>query len=88
MANIEENNKETLEYDVQEEVIMEKLVEHYAFNQYSLKQAINKFGPEGERAAYKEMEQLHKRETFKPIDPKKVDKEIYDKALESLIKFS
>ena len=66
-------------------MVMEKLIDYFSFNQYRLRQAINKFGAKGEKVVYEEMEQLHKRQTFKPIDPRSVNKNIYDKALESLI---
>jgi hypothetical protein len=40
------------------------------FNQMSLGQGLKKFGEQGENAAFKEMDQLHKRTTLNPLDRK------------------
>jgi len=47
---------------------------------YSLKQGIAKFGETVKQAAMKEMKQLHDRECFMPIDPKRMsttEKNVY-----------
>ena len=50
-------------------------VVHHVMTQYSLKAGIKKFGKKGEDAAYEELEQLHMRDTFKPVLPSYLNKE-------------
>ena len=61
------------------------MITEHIFTQYSLKVGEQKFGKEGTNAAQKEMEQLHYRDTFKPVLPADLDSRAKRKALESLI---
>ena len=49
-----------------------------------LERGLKKFGNEGEKATYKEMEQLHKRTCFTPISIKELSKEEKKKAQRAL----
>ena len=59
------------------------IVETFA-QQYMLERGLKKFGNEGEKATYKEMEQLHKRTCFTPISIKELSKEEKKKAQRAL----
>ena len=59
------------------------IVETFA-QQYMLERGLKKFGNEGEKATYKEMEQLHKRRCFTPISVKELTKEEKKKAQRAL----
>ena len=52
---------------------------------YNLKKGLKKFGQSGEKAAHKEMKQLHDRVCFRPIDPNTMTELERKRALESLI---
>jgi hypothetical protein len=60
-------------------------VVHHVMTQYSMKAGIKKFGDRGVDAAYAEMEQLHLRDTFKPVLPSGLNREEQKQALESLL---
>ena len=51
----------------------------------SLKRGLKQFGERGYKAAFGEMEQLHKREVFKPMHPDEMTPSEKKKILESLI---
>jgi hypothetical protein len=51
-------------------------------SQYSLKHAAAKFGSEGEKVAFKKLDQLHYRSVFNPIISKKESIEEHAKVLE------
>ena len=53
--------------------------------QCTLKAATKKFGENGEAAGLEEMQQLHDRKVFTPVDWKESTKEQRQSALESLI---
>ena len=52
---------------------------------YNLKKGMKKFGERGEKAAYKEMKQLHDRVCFRPINPNTMTPTERRRALESLL---
>src|SRR5210317_406046 len=60
MLNISDNNKQTY-YNAQ---LTAKLMQ-----QVSLREGLRRYGEEGTKAALAEMEQLHMRDTFKPVLP-------------------
>ena len=60
-------------------------VVHHVMIQYSMKAGIKKFGDRGVDAAYAELEQLHLRDTFKPVLPSGLNREEQKQALESLL---
>ena len=51
--------------------------------QLSMKAALKRRGTKGKKAVTNELSQLHMRETFRPIDPKTLSQNEYDKVLES-----
>ena len=52
---------------------------------YNLRKGLIKFGDRGRKAAYKEMQQLHDRVCFRPIDPSTMTETERKRSLESLI---
>ena len=56
---------------------------HYTMTQLSMKAGLKRWGNKGKQAVSKELLQLHMRDTFRPIDPKTLSKNEYDKVLES-----
>ena len=53
--------------------------------QYNLKPGLRKFGTRGEKAALKEMTQLHIMDTWTPMDAGKLSQEQRMRALSSLL---
>ena len=77
------NKVNTLEYDSEMSQVLGKI---FSFVQtYTLNKGIKKFGDRGYEAAYKEVEQLHKRMVFEPIDVNTLTPQERKRALESLI---
>jgi Reverse transcriptase (RNA-dependent DNA polymerase) len=56
---------------------------HYAMTQLSLKAGLKAFGKKGQQGVFKELSQLHWRDTFEPLVLKDLSKEEKEKALES-----
>ena len=52
---------------------------------FSLKKGIKVLGEKGEKAAFDEVNQLHQRGCFSPVDVKSLSKEDRERVLESLI---
>ena len=78
--------KETGVTQVEEKYDMEytfACVTHTVMTQLSMKAGMKKWGPAGEGAVSKELSQLHYRDSFEPLNPKKLTKEERDAALES-----
>ena len=65
--------------------ILRKVYNRHLFNQFSLKVGEKVFGKKGTDAAYKEMEQLHFRNTFKPVLPSNLSEGEKKKVIESLM---
>ena len=68
--------------------IFHDVLTHYCFKQgheYGLKHGLRMFGEEGMKAAYKEMEQLHLRNCFEPLNADSLTGEKKRKALNSLL---
>ena len=85
MANIATQGvKPSIEYDEKEAIILATIMTSMV-QTFSLKAGIKKFGDKGKDAAFVEMEQLHKRDVFKPRNVKELTVEERKKALESLI---
>jgi hypothetical protein len=59
------------------------LVAHHIMTQYSMKAGIKRFKERGEAAVTKELSQLHFRDTFEPIHPKKLNEQERKEVLES-----
>jgi Reverse transcriptase (RNA-dependent DNA polymerase) len=59
------------------------LVAHHIMTQLSMKAGMKRWKNKAEGAVTKELQQLHFRDTFEPIDPKTLSKQEYDQALES-----
>ena len=59
------------------------LVEHYIMTQLSMKAGIKRWKTNAEGAVTKELQQLHFRDTFEPIDPTSLTKSEKQQALES-----
>ena len=76
--------KTTMEYSSGQAIVMANIMISMV-QTYSLKAGIRKFGQKGKEAALTEMEQLHKRSVFKPVDPLKLTPLQRKRALESLI---
>ena len=76
---------ETLEYDDNFVHVFEKVINHHIFKKYGLKKGLKVFGEAGKEAAFKEMEKLHLRKCFKPLEIDYLSKEEKQKALGSLI---
>ena len=77
------NKVNTLEYDSEMSQVIGKI---FSFVQtYTLNKGIKKFGKKGYEAAFKEVEQLHKRMVFEPIDVNSLTPKERKRALESLI---
>jgi hypothetical protein len=57
----------------------------YILTQYNLKPGLRKFGTRGEKAALKEMTQLHIMDTWTPIDAGKLSRRQRMRALSSLL---
>ena len=57
----------------------------YILTQYNLKPGLRKFGTRGEKAALKEMTQLHIMDTWTPMDAGKLSREQRMRALSSLL---
>src|SRR5210317_1366865 len=76
MLNISDNNKQT-HCNAQ---LTAKLMQ-----QVSLREGLRRFGEEGNRAALAEMEQLHMRDTFKPVLPSNLTPEKKKEVLESIM---
>ena len=74
------NASETKEYGVQFAQII-----HVVMNHMTLKQGIKQFGKKGSDAAFEEMNQLHKREVFKPLNVSSMTEEEKRQAIGSLI---
>ena len=80
--------EEILNLNVHEEKEYDDLDAHILcllFNQMTLTKGIKQFGNKGYMAAFKEMDQLHQREVFKPINPNDLTKEEKQKTMGSLI---
>ena len=66
------SNKE--EYATEYALVIARTIDQYntkgnsLAQTFSLKQGMKKYGQKGYQAAHKEMNQLHKRECFRPID--------------------
>src|SRR5210317_1748750 len=76
MLNISDNNKQTY-CNAQ---LTAKLMQ-----QVSQKEGLRRFGEEGNKAALAEMEQLHMRDTFKPVLPSNLTPEKKKEVLESIM---
>src|SRR5210317_1045814 len=76
MLNISDNNKQTY-CNAQ---LTAKLMQ-----QVSLREGLRRFGEEGNRAVLAEMEQLHMRDTFKPVLPSNLTPEKKKEVLESIM---
>jgi len=61
------------------------LNDHTFVQTYNLNQGIKKFGDKGEQAAFKEVDQLHQRECFKPINVNDLTPDQRQKVLKTLI---
>jgi len=59
------------------------LVCHYTMTQLSMKAGLNRWKQRGETAVTQELEQLHFRDTFQPINHQDLTKKEYDEVLES-----
>ena len=77
--------KETLEYTEEEAPVLARIMEKVFVVTYSLKKGIAKFGKRGTDAAESEMNQLHSREAWKPLDVNTLTKEERRSAMESLM---
>src|SRR5210317_2267659 len=75
MLNISDNNKQTY-CNAQ---LTAKLMQHI-----SLREGLRRFRKDGNRAALAEMEQLHMRDTFKPVLPSNLTPEKKKEVLESI----
>jgi hypothetical protein len=51
------------------------LVAHYIMAQFSMNVGLKRFKERGEEAVYKELSQIHFRDTIEPINPKDLNKE-------------
>ena len=72
--------------EIQDRMINRVNKEEVSFAEtYTLNRGIKVFGRKGYEAAYNEVNQLHKRKCFSPIDVKTLKGEERKKALESLI---
>jgi hypothetical protein len=58
---------------------------HHAMTQYSLKKGLKNFKEVGEEAVFKELLQLHMRDTFKPQNAEELSTDQNKGALESLM---
>ena len=70
----------TAEYDHAFAIILAK-----CFTQYGLQAAINKFGDPALQAGMKEMQQLHDRDVFRPLNWDQLDYDERKKAINSLL---
>ena len=77
--------QETIKYDHSYVQVFDKVLKHYTFQQYVLKKGLEVLRERGREAAFKEMEQLHLRNCFRPLDMKELTMEAKNKALGSLI---
>jgi hypothetical protein len=57
----------------------------YLLTQYNLKPGLRKFGARGEKAALKEMTQLHIMDAWTPMEAEKLSREERIRALSSLL---
>jgi hypothetical protein len=64
---------------------MQGNIVHRAMTQYSLNKGLVKFQKEGEKAFKKELEQLHMKETFAPVNEGDLTAKQKKRALESLV---
>ena len=55
--------------------MFEKLIHNHMFHQYGLIKGLQVFGEEGRQEAYREMDQLHLRNFFKPLHMYAITKE-------------
>ena len=76
--------KADMAHDHEEAIIMATIVVSMA-QTHSLKAGTKKWGERGKEAASVEMNQLHERECFKPVDVTTLTQEERKKALESLL---
>ena len=58
-------------------------VVQYTTTQLSMKAGLKRWGTKDKQAVTNELSQLHMRDTFRPINPKNLSKNEYDKVLES-----
>ncbi len=73
-------------YEPEEASVSATIIHHCAFAQtFSLNKGLKKFGDKGKEATFQEVEQLHKRNCWRPIHPNDLTPEQRKKALESLI---
>ena len=61
-------NIEVHEYDSVSAIILAKIIDNYNNSQYNLKKGIKLFGDRGRDAAFQELNQLHKRAVFNPVN--------------------
>ena len=80
--NVSNNN---IEYGHSFGIVLARIIQHISFLHYNLRQGIKLFGDKGREAAFKELEQLHLRKVFHPLDINELPHEERKKALESLI---
>jgi hypothetical protein len=77
---------ETVNFNLGEEPeTLDAHIMELLFNQVSFKQNLKLWGENGYEAAFKEMDQLHRRDVFKPLEAKELTKEEKQKTMESHI---
>jgi hypothetical protein len=70
---------------VRDYIHMHANIVHHAMTQYSLNKGLRKFQKEGKKAVEKELEQLHMKETFAPVNEGDLTARQKKSALESLV---